>query len=173
MALKNLTRMLPEQAEALLEDCIRLRRNGWSYDQISRHLEIDKRQVEQAVKNALSSSGQESAQELRALEAQRLDRLFRAIWSRAMQGDVKAVDRCLRIIALRAEMFGLNAPSKAQLEITGSIQSTATLNLSTLSMGELDALEAILAKAGPQDELPALEASYEEVDYKADPEEKG
>jgi hypothetical protein len=40
--------------------------------------------------------------------------LLKAMWSKAMKGDVARVDRCLRIMERRAKLLGLDAPSKQE-----------------------------------------------------------
>lgn len=57
----------------------------------------------------------ESVDEIIALEIERLDRLFMAMWQRALQGDEKAIDRCLRIMQRRADLLGLDAPKRQEL----------------------------------------------------------
>lgn len=44
------------------------------------------------------------------LEMTRLDALLNAIWDQAMDGDVKAVDSCLRVISTRSRLLGLENP---------------------------------------------------------------
>jgi hypothetical protein len=48
--------------------------------------------------------------ELRAVEVMRLDRLQAAAWTAALDGDTKAIDTCVRIIAARSRLLGLDAP---------------------------------------------------------------
>jgi hypothetical protein len=53
------------------------------------------------------------ADELREIEANRLDRLFVVAWRRAMakDGDLAAIDRALRIMERRARLLGLDQPT--------------------------------------------------------------
>jgi hypothetical protein len=50
-----------------------------------------------------------------AVEIDRLDALHRAVWPDAMEGKLGAIDRCLAISKRRAELLGLDAPSKHQV----------------------------------------------------------
>jgi hypothetical protein len=49
----------------------------------------------------------ETAQQVLRLELQRLDELQSAVFSRAADGDIEAVDACLRIQNQRAKLLGL------------------------------------------------------------------
>lgn len=54
--------------------------------------------------------------ELRALEADRLDRLFFVAYKKAVRDqDLGAVDRTLRIMERRARLLGLDMPAKTEL----------------------------------------------------------
>ena len=57
----------------------------------------------------------EGASELRRLESDRLDRLQRGFWPAAIEGDGEAADRVLRIMARRAKLLGLDAPTKQSI----------------------------------------------------------
>ena len=54
----------------------------------------------------------EDAGTLRSLEMLRLDELQNAIWQRAIDGDGRALDRILAIMARRAKLLGLDAPQR-------------------------------------------------------------
>jgi transcriptional regulator with XRE-family HTH domain len=136
-----------EQAACLEQDCLRLRQQGWSINTIAQKTGLTPTAVERAVKKHLSNPQAETTEQLRALEGMRLDRLLRAIWPRAREGDLKACDRVLRIMAMRAQLFGLSMPDK--LEVKASIQRDK-LNLASLTMAELDELDAIMSKASPE-----------------------
>lgn len=77
-----------------------------------------------------------SGDELREMELMRLDSLQAAAWPKAMQGDVRAIESCLKILDRRAKYLGLDAAIK----------------LEVLTIDALDAqiarLEAELAAAG-------------------------
>ena len=50
------------------------------------------------------------------LEGDRLDALMRALWPRAISGDVKAVRAVLSVMDRRAKLFGLNQPHHVTIE---------------------------------------------------------
>jgi uncharacterized protein YicC (UPF0701 family) len=52
------------------------------------------------------------------MELDRLDRLQRAAWATAMQGNPKAILSILKIMERRAKLIGLDAPQRLQQEVT-------------------------------------------------------
>jgi hypothetical protein len=56
---------------------------------------------------------------VRAMQLTRLDAMLAAISTEALKGNLKAVDRVLRLEALRAKIAGTEAPRR--LEVSGSI----------------------------------------------------
>ncbi len=97
-----------------------LRRAGMTYDIIAKTLgwadpSVAHKAVQRALKRALHESGSE---ELREVELSRLDRLQAALWPKALEGNLGAADRILRIAERRARLLGLDAPVKQEVEVT-------------------------------------------------------
>ena len=65
-----------------------------------------------AIMTALRALTREPAQELRELELARLDDLLLGLWTDARRGSVAKVDRVLKIMARRAALLGLDAPTR-------------------------------------------------------------
>lgn len=61
-----------------------------------------------AYKRALVRTLQEPADEVRAQERERLDRLGNVVYQRALAGDMAAIDRMLKIMDRRAKYLGLD-----------------------------------------------------------------
>jgi hypothetical protein len=102
-------------------DALTLRADGHTFDSIGDELGITRQAAQQLVTRAISDLPKESIAEVRALESLRLDALQAAIWADALAGDVRAVDRVLRIMERRARMLGLDlqqADSRERVEIT-------------------------------------------------------
>jgi len=94
---------------------LELRKAGASYRQIGAQLDVSMAQAHRDVTRAIANLAKLSegdAEALRILEEQRLDGLFLSVWSQARAGDLQAIDRCLRIMARRAKLMGLNAPAE-------------------------------------------------------------
>lgn len=83
--------------------------SGWdrryAYKDFHRRLEKIQKESEEAVRN------------VREMELRRLDRMQRALWERATNGDTDAIDRILRIQKRRAKLLGLDSPEKVDLKI--------------------------------------------------------
>jgi hypothetical protein len=133
-----------------------LRQGGASYQQIADTLGYATRaSAWKAVAAALRGVIVESVSELRALEADRLDRLLLAVWPRALNGDLGAVDRVLAIEKRRAALFGLDAPSKQ--EITGrgggpvQIEARPAPDFSQLTDAEVEMLAALAERITPDE----------------------
>jgi hypothetical protein len=90
---------------------LRLRKAGCTYDVIARRLGYANRSgAWHAVRAGLTATLQEPADELRQLELERLDRMHEALWSKAVTGHLRSVDRVLAISKRRAALLGLDAP---------------------------------------------------------------
>lgn len=95
---------------------IDLRRTGLTYDQIAERLGYASRSgAYDAVMGGLRATLKEPADELRALESERLDALLAGIWEQATHGDLDCLDRALKIMARRAALLGLDAPARADI----------------------------------------------------------
>jgi hypothetical protein len=148
---------------------LELRRAGYTFDAIARSLDpplVDRSAARKVFQRALARPVQEAAVEVRELEADRLDRLQVSVWTKAIGGDVKALDRVLSIMRQRAELLGLNhshgiAERALQLE-------AAKVRLVALAFGKvLDELglspeQRERASRVLLTELRALEAADEE-----------
>jgi hypothetical protein len=93
-----------------------LRQAGATYTKIAKQLGYRNRSsAADAVTRALArTTPKPLADEVRRLELERLDDLWRSMYPKAVQGDHLAVDRCLRIMARRAALLGLDAPQRVQ-----------------------------------------------------------
>lgn len=60
-----------------------------------------------AYRRALTRTLQEPAEEVRTQERERLDRIANALYRRALNGDLPAIDRLLRVMEQRQKLLGL------------------------------------------------------------------
>ena len=97
------------------KNALELRLAGASYRDIAQALEVSPATALQDCKEALADIPAQQADEMRTVELSRLDRLQRAVWPRAVKGDLQAVDRAIKIIDRRAKLFGLDAPQQVQI----------------------------------------------------------
>jgi hypothetical protein len=101
-------------------ECLRLRREGLTHREIAARLGVAPATAYRRVRHALDQINErnvEDAGTLRALEMLRLDELQNAIWQQAIDGDGKALDRILAIMARRAKLLGLDAPQRQETKV--------------------------------------------------------
>jgi DNA-binding CsgD family transcriptional regulator len=98
---------------------VELRISGARYEVIGAELGITRQAAHQAVGRVLARTAAETrehADELRVLEAERLEALHATLWPMALDGDLRAVDRVLRVRESFRRLFGLDlaAPEVGQ-----------------------------------------------------------
>lgn len=128
-----------------------LRKAGATYQAMADKLGYaSPRGAHKAVASALKATLRELAEELRELEAMRLDAALLAIWRRVTNGDERAIDRLLTIMKRRMELLGLAVPKRRELSGPdgGPIETQAlpAASLSTLTDEELEQLARICEK---------------------------
>lgn len=98
----------------------------------------------------------ETAEQLRDLQQMRLEKLMRGLWSAAVNGDEKAVDRALGIMKRQAKLFGLDEPERFEQTVS-MLNTEAYTELRTTVMDALEPYpEARAAVADALTETPAL-----------------
>ena len=126
---------------------LELRKAGATYQAIADQLGYaHARGAHKAVASALKATLKEPAEELRTLEALRLDAALLAIWRRVTKGDDKAIDRLLGIMKRRMELFGLASPKRQELSGLIATLSARDLNLKRLTAEELAELQRLVEK---------------------------
>ena len=135
-----------------------LRLAGATYSQIADDLGISlggAHKIIMRVLQRLETTAEETAEVVRRLEVERLDRMLLGLWPQAAKGGQGAVDRVLRIMERRAKLLGLDKP--ARQEISGP--DGGPLDLSHLSDEELiREIEEMVVELGYERE-PAAELS--------------
>ena len=112
------SRLKPEVLEREA-NVLKLRRGGLTFDLIAKELGFKNASgAHKAYTNACKRIVQSDVEEIRATELDRLDIAQGAIWSRVMRGEVPAVMALLKIMERRARILGIDAPTKAQVDIT-------------------------------------------------------
>lgn len=97
------------------KNAVELRLAGASYRDIGNALGCSTVTAMNDCKEALAEIPMQQADEMRTVELSRLDRLQRAVWGKAIKGDLQAVDRAIKIIDRRAKLLGLDAPQQVQI----------------------------------------------------------
>ena len=103
--------------------------NGWGRAYAAKDVsrELDK----------LRSVNTETAEDLRALEVQRLDEMLRGLWEKAASGDTDAVSAALRVQKRRAKLLGLDAAERLEVEQNVNV-SAKIVELRGVILGALD-----------------------------------
>lgn len=108
----------PAEAHSIMErqkKALAMRLAGATLREISDALGVDLSTISRDIQRALADIPREEADALRKIEVQRLDRLQRAVWTKALGGDLSAVDRAVKIVDRRAKLLGLDAPQKVEV----------------------------------------------------------
>ena len=116
-----------------------------TYRQIAELLDINTSTAYRRVENALRAIPADGVEEMRQLEGERLDKLHAALWDRALEGDLPAIDRLLTISARRSKLFGLDSPTRQINEL----QSFSAAEISA----EVRRLELLLMQGEPEEAL--------------------
>lgn len=103
---------------------LELRKAGASLEAIAAALDLEPGVVAASLARSLAGLTQESDEDLRRLEIERLDALQRALWPKALKGEGASVDRCLAIMERRARLLKLDRERKPE-EATDGIDQLA------------------------------------------------
>lgn len=105
-------------AQEKRKKALQLRLAGASLDRIVQEgIYTNKGSASRAIKQALADITRESAQDVLAMELERLDAALMGIWAAVRSGDVFAIDRMLKIMDRRARYLGLDgAPQEDNTE---------------------------------------------------------
>ena len=112
-------------------EAVKLRKLGMPFQQIAERVGYSSRQAaHQAVTKALTEIREETqgtADDLRTLEAERLDHLWQIAMTEAITNrDMRAIDTALRIQDRRAKLFGLD---KADERMVAAIEANAEASM--------------------------------------------
>lgn len=94
-------------------EALNLRRTGMGYRDIAKNLGVSPKRAYEIVSQAfeeLKNDQHHTAEEVRAIELERLDKMLESIWPKVEKGDVAALDRAVKIQERRAKLLGLDAP---------------------------------------------------------------
>lgn len=115
------SRTTPKNVQTTIDtmhEAAQLRAAGATFREIGKTLDIDPTWARTLVLRALEAAEYEAADLLRTQEGMRLDRLQRAFWPRALNGEVAAAKLILQVMDRRARLFGLDAPVAVEAAVT-------------------------------------------------------
>jgi transposase len=105
--------------------CLDLRLTGLSYQQIADRMDISTATAHRRVTDAIEATIFPAADQVRKQELMRLDQLYlRLLQQSAREGDIaKVAPHLLRVQERRSKLLGLDAPERAQIQVTETTQA--------------------------------------------------
>lgn len=100
---------------------LELRAAGLTESQIAEQLGMSQPNVSRSINRALKRWAEQDAQNVehvRQMKLFELDQLKRAIWARALQGDLNAVREAAKIIGMQSRIAGADSPVKIERHTT-------------------------------------------------------
>lgn len=138
----------PETAERYRR-VVQLRAAGLTFDRIANELGYASRSgAKEAYDAAIKSWGTEAVDDLRTLEGERIDELWRRTYQRLLAGEQEEMDTgeftvllntAIRLSKRRSEIFGIDAPR--QMEISGLAGGVLETDVGTLLRERLERIE--------------------------------
>ena len=117
-----------------------LRLAGMSFEDIAKNVGYaDKSGAKRAFDAASERWVVESVEQQRQIQSDRLDRLLFPAFQRVVDGDLAMIDPCLRIEKRRAELWGLDAPKRA--EVTGANGEAIEINFADQILAKVESIE--------------------------------
>lgn len=105
-----------------------LRKNGYTLQEIGDNLQCSFQYAHRLVSDALAELvkySTQSAEELRELESTRLDALWEKTFEDAKNGNLSAINTCIRISERRSKLYGLDGTQK--IEHSGGVNISLIL----------------------------------------------
>lgn len=113
------------------EKALELRKAGMSYPKIAGEMDCSVSTAHGYVQAALKETIQEPADEVRAIELERLDIMIRSLWPTVLGGSPSekrnAIDRVILLMDRRAKYLGLDAPQRRIVEVVTEDELTKVL----------------------------------------------
>ena len=127
---------------------LELRIAGMSERAIAKEIGVSNGRVNQLLHEGvaeLNASCMSNAEDVRRIEAERLDKIFVALF--ANRNDPRTADTLLRTMERRSKLFGLDAPTRQEIAGPNQGPVKVTQSLEQLTNEELEQLNQILSKA--------------------------
>lgn len=134
---------------------LELRAAGMTAEQIAEVVGTSKQSVAKIIGKALKEWAEDTSSNVEMVRQQKLyelDQLKRAIWPRALRGELAAVREAARIIQIQARISGAEAPVKVEREVSIGIHG--------IDNDEIDRLERAWLESGSA----VIDSTAEEID---------
>ena len=101
---------------------LELRKQGHTFDQIAKMMNYaDKSAAARHVREAIREIIAEPTREVVEYEKLRLDNMLVGIYREATTGNLKAIDRVIKIMERRSALLGLDAPKKTETTLAAAL----------------------------------------------------
>jgi len=140
---------------------MKLRISGLTHREIAAKLKVTEQRVATILKEEIERLNQirmETAEHMRRLEYDRLDKMLNSVWPKVLKGDCQAISTGISIMNRRARLQGIDladtdapAGGNVVINVTERVVTRETL---TTNNGNSDAIEADPTACGPK-RLPA------------------
>lgn len=130
------------------KEALQLRLEGMTYAEIAERMGKSVSTVHGYVADSLAEVTKDVSEQLRDVEAARLDALQHAIWERAIDGDLSAMDRVIKIVDRRARLLGLDAPQQVAVnngvgvDIDGTVDKLIAVAMTEVANHQPGALDS-------------------------------
>lgn len=115
--------MTEEDRAREIQEMLRMRTYGASYQAIADHFGIGRVNVWKKIKDELANIPEDEAKTLRALEALKLDQAEFRLQKGIQSGDVKAINALIRLSESRRKLLGLDMPEQHEVKISREEES--------------------------------------------------
>lgn len=116
-------KMTAEERAAEVQQMLRMRTYGASYQAIADHFGIAKETAFRKIQQELSSIPREEVTNLRALEAAKLDAAELRLQDKIKSGNVGAINALVRVSESRRRLLGLDMPEQHEVKISREEES--------------------------------------------------
>lgn len=101
---------------------LELRLTGMEYEAIADELGYsDRASAFKACKQVIARREYEAVDTMRAMEGAKLDKLEQTLWTLADNGDLAAIDRLLKVMQRRANLYGLDLAGRLDVIAGGEV----------------------------------------------------
>lgn len=95
------------------DEALRLRLDGKTYSAVGAAMGVDRAYAHRLVQDAIAAIPKEAAEQVLAMEMERLDAIFGGAIEAATGGDPMSARTCLAVMDRRAKYLGLDKPAPA------------------------------------------------------------
>lgn len=138
MTKKNRPPKITKERRDRMAKALQLREQGATYDQIATTLGISRTRAYDDVMDALKEITREPAESVLKVELRRIDKLWQVAYRAAISGDMRAMDRTVKLMDRRIRLHGLDIHhAQVDVEVIEKLQESFTL-LDAAPLGDLD-----------------------------------